>query len=98
MNVNDGDYNELIESYMEAAKVAGFHRNDVELAIAIACRFLERCESCCHSRAPHDAVAMAENEGRLEIYHRSCSLQYQPRNGCPHWERLEVLELAEMMA
>lgn len=98
MTDNNGNYTALIESYMEAAKIAGFSRNDVELAVAIACRFLKCCESCCHSRAPLNAVAVAEDENRLDIYHRSCSLRYPTGNGCPHWKRLEVPEMAEVVA
>jgi len=95
---DNGDYNELIESYMEAAKIAGFNQSDVEVAVNTACRFLERCESCRHSRAPHDAVEVAEDENRLDIYSRSCSLGYPTGNGCSSWERLEVPEMAEVVA
>ena len=96
--MNNGDYNALIESYMEAAEIAGLNRNDVELAIVNACRFLDRCESCRHSRAPHNAIAIAEEHGRLEIYRRSCSLRRLTGNGCEGWQRLEAPVMEEVVA
>lgn len=96
--IDDRDYDELIKSYLPAARAAGLTRADVELALSIACRFLERCESCCHSRAPHDAVEVAKDQGRLDIYRRSCSFRRPTGNGCSHWERLEVPEPEEVVA
>ena len=88
---DNNDYNALVESYLPAARVIGDDRAHVEMAVSLATRQLGRCPSCRHSRAPENAVEVAQTEERLEIYKRSCSQGYMTGlNGCPFWEELKV--------
>lgn len=92
------DYNELVNSYLEAARVMGDDRAHVEIAVSLACRFSGKCPSCRHSRAPQNVVKVARQEGRLEIYKRKCSQGYLTGlNRCPLWEQLEIPIEMEVM-
>ena len=95
---DNGDYNKLVDSYVEAAAVMGDDRAHVEMAVSLATRFSGKCESCRHSRAPTDVIKVARVEGRLEIFRRSCALRHMTGlNGCPHWEALEIPVEMEVM-
>jgi len=95
---NNTDFHELVNSYLEAARVMGDDRAHVEMAISLATRQLGRCPSCRHSRAPFNVVEVAEQEQRLEIYKRSCSQRhFVGLNGCPYWEVLQIPMEMEVM-
>lgn len=80
-------WDQLVESYMPAAKVMGLSREEVDMALRVATRFERRCPSCCFSRAPHHALVQAEQEDVLVIYHRRC-INQPPRPTCPSWTKL----------
>lgn len=91
------DYNELVESYLDAAAVMGDDRAHVETAVSLATRFSGKCPSCRHSRAPENVVEVAL-AGRLEIFKRSCLWgRMTGLNGCPLWEQLEIPIEMEVM-
>jgi len=83
------DFDQIIDSYMPAATALGFSRDDVDMAIRRATRFVGQCPSCRYSRAPVDAVSIAMLENRLPIHNRQCTCT-PPRRRCPRWEPLEL--------
>jgi len=74
---------------MPAARVLLISRAEVELAVLRALRIERRCPSCRFSRAPYNAVEIAQVRNVLPIYRRRCIRQPTYKR-CPHWQRLEV--------
>lgn len=82
-------FEEIVESYMPAARILMLSRAHVEMVIRRATRLEKLCPSCRFSRARHDVEKVACQRGTLDIYRRRCIFQ-QPRRKCHHWKRLEL--------
>jgi len=89
------DFNQIVNSYMEAAQVLFLSRAWVEMAVMKAKRLEKRCASCRFSRAPYDVVEVAQRRGVLDIFRRRC-IQQPPMVKCEAWQELSVpLEVLE---
>jgi len=86
------DFEEIVDSYLEAAQLLGLTRRDVELAIRQAIRIEHRCPACRHSRAPYRVRILALKRDALPIFDRSCRLA-NVGPSCRHFEPLELPEL-----
>lgn len=86
---NQTDFDDIVNSYMEAAQMLGLTRDDVDMAVRKATRFVGQCSSCRHSRAPPNAVSIAMLENRLPIHTRQCTRE-PPHKRCPNWEALDL--------
>lgn len=82
------DWEDLVDSYMPAARALGMTREELDMQLRVATRFEKQCPSCIHSRAPLNARTQAERFGTLCIYERHC-INKPPRRTCPAWEKLE---------
>lgn len=82
-------FDEIVDSYMPAARVLFLSRAHVEMAVRKATRIERRCPSCQFSRARHDAVQVAIRRGVLDIFNRCCIFQ-GPSTQCRDWSRLEL--------
>lgn len=82
-------FNEVVDSYMVAARVLMLSRAYVEMAVMKAKRIEQRCCSCRFSRAPHDVVERAIQRNVLDIFRRRC-IRQPPMSRCKNWQELEV--------
>ena len=80
-------WQDLVASYVPAARELGIPRGELDMALRIATRFEGQCPSCCFSRAPLNALTQAERFGVLTIYERHCTMS-PPRRKCPTWQKL----------
>lgn len=83
------DFDQIVESYLPAAKILGLDRADVECAVRAATRIVGRCPACGHSRAAARAVQVARDQGRLDVFNRSCSL-VRPAFRCREFQPIEL--------
>lgn len=88
------DFEQVVESYLPAARQLGLDRAHVERAVRSATRLERRCPSCRLARAQNSAVHVAQFLGRLDIFNRRCADRL-PVTSCPHWERLELPAVLE---
>lgn len=78
----------IVDSYMPAATILGLTRDEVDMAVRRATRFMGTCVSCRFSRAPSDAEEIARDDGYLPVYLRRCTL-LPIRTRCKRYARLE---------
>jgi hypothetical protein len=85
------DFDEIVDSYMPAARYLLLSRAHVEMAVLKARRIEKRCPSCRFSRAPYNVLEIAQVRKVLCIFKRRC-IRRGVQQTCSDWEPLEVPE------